>query len=185
MARPRSIDPNQLLDAAERVVARQGVPALTLEAVAAEAGISKGSVLYDYRSKAALVQAVVNRALERDREHNQVRIDALPADDSPVIKGRLAAAADPLPEPFRPVALSLVAAMASDSSLREPFQAHQRETIAALEAGSQAPRGALLAYLALEGLKLLESLDYHRWPAEQRSQLLRDITWLVDQRPPD
>ncbi len=183
MARPRTIDPNQLLDAAERVVARLGVPGLTLDAVAVEAGISKGSVLYDYRNKAALVQAVVMRALQRDSAHNQAAIDALDGDDSPVIRGRLLAAAQPLPEPFRPVALSLVAAMASDSSLRAPFQAHQREVIDAIESSAQQPRGAMLAYLALEGLKLLESLDYHRFPEQQRAQLLSDIAWLVEQRP--
>ncbi|AOA72058.1 TetR family transcriptional regulator [Stenotrophomonas rhizophila] len=185
MARPRSIDPNHLLDAAERVVARHGVPGLTLEAVAAEAGISKASVLYDHGSKTALVQAVLVRALQRDRAQNQAAVDAVPAHDSPVIKGRLAAAAQPLPDAFRPVALSLVAAMAGDSSLRGPFQQHQREVIEAVETTSQQPRGAMLAYLALEGLKLLEALDYHRWPVQQREQLLRDIAWLVEQVPPD
>jgi hypothetical protein len=40
-----------------------------------------------------------------------------------------------------------------------------------------------LAYLALEGLKLLETLDYHHWPAAERSRIVDDIGWLVDQQP--
>src|SRR3546814_2511896 len=41
MARPRTIDRDAVLDAAQRVVARDGAAGLTLEAVAAEDGISK------------------------------------------------------------------------------------------------------------------------------------------------
>jgi hypothetical protein len=37
--------------------------------------------------------------------------------------------------------------------------------------------------LALEGMKLLESLDYVRWSAAQRKQVLHDISALVDAPP--
>src|SRR5262245_35811257 len=42
---------NAILDAAEAVVARMGVAAMTFEEVAKEAGVSKGGVLYHFRSK--------------------------------------------------------------------------------------------------------------------------------------
>jgi AcrR family transcriptional regulator len=42
---------SQILDAAEAVVMCQGVRNLTLDAVAAHAGISKGGLLYHFRSK--------------------------------------------------------------------------------------------------------------------------------------
>ena len=51
MARPRTIDLDRVLDAGERVVMRDGASNLTLDAVATEAGISKGSVLYDCRAR--------------------------------------------------------------------------------------------------------------------------------------
>lgn len=44
MGRIRVIDRDHLLDAAEAVVARDGAVKLTLESVAAEAGVSKASV---------------------------------------------------------------------------------------------------------------------------------------------
>src|SRR3546814_17040256 len=52
-----------VLDAAQRVVARDGAAGLTLEAVAAEAGISKASVLYDYGTKQALMKALIERRI--------------------------------------------------------------------------------------------------------------------------
>jgi hypothetical protein len=42
---------DRILDAAERVVLRDGVTHLTLDAVAAETGISKGGLLYHFPSK--------------------------------------------------------------------------------------------------------------------------------------
>src|SRR3546814_15074706 len=63
MARPRTIDRDAVLDAAQRVVARDGAAGLTLEAVAAEAGISKASVLYDYGTKQALIKALLERRI--------------------------------------------------------------------------------------------------------------------------
>ena len=57
MGRLRIIDRDAVLTAAERVVRRDGAARLTIEAVAAEAGISKASVLYDYKTKQALIKA--------------------------------------------------------------------------------------------------------------------------------
>lgn len=53
---------NELLDAAEAVVARDGIVSLTLDAVAAEAGVSKGGLLHHYPSKDLLVEGMVTRA---------------------------------------------------------------------------------------------------------------------------
>lgn len=53
-----------LLDAAETVVARQGIASLTLDAVAAEAGMSKGGLLHHFPSKDRLVVALVARCAE-------------------------------------------------------------------------------------------------------------------------
>ena len=54
----------RILDAAERIVLRDGVGHLTLEASATEAGLSKGGVLYHYPSRDALVAAMVTRIIQ-------------------------------------------------------------------------------------------------------------------------
>ena len=66
--------PERILAAAARVVWRDSVRRLTLEAVAREAQLSKGGVLYHFATKEALIQAMLARLLqsyERDLEGPQ------------------------------------------------------------------------------------------------------------------
>lgn len=54
----------RLLDAALALVRRDGAQALTLDAVAAEAGVSKGGLLYHFASKRELLDALVERWID-------------------------------------------------------------------------------------------------------------------------
>lgn len=51
----------RILDAAEGIVQARGVPALTLEAAARDAGVSKGGLLYHFASKEALLAGMLGR----------------------------------------------------------------------------------------------------------------------------
>lgn len=66
--RRREDRPEIILDAAEGVLRGLGARGLTIDAVAAEAGLSKGGVLHHYASKDALICALVTRKLRRLRE---------------------------------------------------------------------------------------------------------------------
>ena len=57
---PRSAR-DRVLDAAKEVLVEQGAAHLTLEGVAARAGVSKGGLLYHFPSKAALVDGLAER----------------------------------------------------------------------------------------------------------------------------
>ena len=59
--RPRTIDRDKVLDAAEAVVQRTGASGLTIDAVAREAGITKGGVQYCFGSKDSLINAMLQR----------------------------------------------------------------------------------------------------------------------------
>jgi AcrR family transcriptional regulator len=174
-----------MLDAAARVVSRDGAAGLTIEAVAREAGISKASVLYDAKTKQALVEAVIVRAFERDDEHHRHVEAGLAAGGDAAIRGRIAGA-KPLPDPaFRSAALHLSAALVLDENLRRHMQDRQRATIARILAESSFPRVALLAYLATEGLKFLENLDFHHFEPAERARILTEIARLADGEIPD
>src|SRR3546814_6444240 len=58
-----------------------------------------------------------------------------------------------------------------------------RRRIAKVLETSTQPRGALLAFLAIEGLMALEWLGLHRWQTEERGKLIAEIGWLADQQP--
>ncbi len=55
----------KLLDAAAQVLLEQGAQALTLDAVAKRAGVSKGGLLYHFASKHALTAALVDRTVQQ------------------------------------------------------------------------------------------------------------------------
>lgn len=185
VGRKRVIDQQAILDAGEAVVARLGAASLTLEAVAIEAGISKASVIYDFKTKQALIEAIVERAFRLDRELHAGVEAGLATSDSISIRGRISVAAEPPPEAFKPVALNLSAAITLDPALRKRMQQSQGETIKRVIETASSPRGALLAYLAVEGLKFLEYLDFHHFDPEDRSRIIREIDWLVTTTPPD
>jgi AcrR family transcriptional regulator len=58
---------DRMLDAAEAVVVRKGIANLTLEAVAAEARMSKGGLLHYFPNKDSLIEGLVTRCAEHWR----------------------------------------------------------------------------------------------------------------------
>ncbi len=61
---PRAGRREDLLDAAERILAEGGSAALTLDAVAQDASVSKGGLLYHFRTKQDLVRALIDRLVD-------------------------------------------------------------------------------------------------------------------------
>jgi len=176
VGRLRVIDRQSVLDAAELVVTRVGAAHLTLEAVALEAGISKASVIYDYKTKQGLIRAVIERSIARHMERLRVHIEQQGPIADRAMKGRLAAAASySVSDAERTVALGLVAALAGDQNLRHLIEAAYREQMAEVASTSDNPRKAMLAFLALEGLSLMEVFGFFAWSPNDRSQLLADI----------
>ena len=79
------------------------------------------------------------------------------------------------------IALPAVAFAQAAPATEDVLHAPGFVTLDRLDATSRL--GGEVAYLALEGLKLLESLDYHTWPEADRREILADIQWLVDTKP--
>lgn len=61
----------RVLDAFADLVVASAPEAVTLEAVAAAAGLSKGGLLYHFRAKEALVTALLERAAELDAQDRE------------------------------------------------------------------------------------------------------------------
>lgn len=51
----------RILDALEEILVNEGIAGVTLDAVAAAAGVSKGGLLYHFGSKAALIKGQIER----------------------------------------------------------------------------------------------------------------------------
>jgi AcrR family transcriptional regulator len=82
---------DELLDAAEAVIVRDGIASLTLDSVAAEAKVSKGGLLHHFPSKDRLVEALVTRTANAIREHNAAAFESAPEGPGRMARGLLAA----------------------------------------------------------------------------------------------
>jgi AcrR family transcriptional regulator len=67
---------DRILDAAERLFARDGVEATSLRAITAQAGVNLAAVNYHFQSKESLLHAVIARRLNPVNEKRLAMLDA-------------------------------------------------------------------------------------------------------------
>ena len=67
---------DRILDAAERLFARNGVEATSLRAITAQAGVNLAAVNYHFQSKESLLHAVIARRLNPVNEKRLAMLDA-------------------------------------------------------------------------------------------------------------
>ena len=153
-----------LLRAAAAVVRRAGAEALTLDAVAAEAGVSKGGLLYHFPTKDALIQGLLVAALDRfdDALASQPRIE--PGDLGRAYLGITAVGASE--------DSSLIAVIAQRPELMAPMRARYTQWTAALVADAADPVEAWVMRLTADGLWLADMLDLAPPDADLRAKIL-------------
>jgi len=71
---------DRILDAAERLFARDGVEPTSLRAITAEAGVNLAAVNYHFQSKEALMHAVIARRIDPINEKRMALLDAIEAE---------------------------------------------------------------------------------------------------------
>jgi len=150
---------DKLLDAAEAIVSREGVARLTLDAVAREAGLSKGGVLYHFGTKDALVGALVARLYETFERDIERIVNASPDEPGRWTRAYVTATVAPGPEQAeltREVSAGLLAAIATDPALLDPLRARYDAWQERVERDGIDPALATLARLAVDGLWLAE-----------------------------
>ena len=181
MARPRAIDRATILDAAEQVVLRDGAARLTLDAVAVVAGISKASVIYDYKTKQALIQAVVERWINVWGERLDEATTRYKDSDNPRLRARIDVARDYNEEEDGAVVFQLCSAMTQDEQLRQTMNEGFREELSKMLKSAKNPDKSLLAFLAIEGMSILQMFGVVAWDAKQREKILSGIEQLINQ----
>lgn len=144
----------KIIDAAMTVVREQGVARLTLDEAARIAGVSKGGVLYHFRSKDDLIGAMVARLIEQCEALQHRHHAELPEGPNRWAKAAVLAAFDPCGPSRDPVGGALLAAVTVNPALVRPLEAKTREWVARMRSDSPRPEIALLAALAMDGLWL-------------------------------
>lgn len=143
----------RILAAAAKVSCEAGPAALSLDAVAAEAGVSKGGLLYHFPSKHELLRSMVQDHADRIR----ARMDAIApgaregADGPRALRAYVQAYREMLTEEMRPPPAGVFAFLASEPSLIEPIEALRAE-IRALAAACPDPARAGIVVFACKGI---------------------------------
>ncbi|KRD99922.1 hypothetical protein ASE63_10430 [Bosea sp. Root381] len=187
MGRHRKHDPEEVLNAAERVVLRRGAAGLSIDAVAKEAGIAKSSVLYDYKSKSAVLEALVGRIIAAEDRKVAIAVAAAEATANPELFGRIEAVAAGQPSADE---RAVVMAVSAAASAEDAFQRSMREWLArdleAIHSGGEKPFAALMAYLALYGLATIEYQGFREFEPSERAAILdgiKNIFELISEKP--
>jgi len=177
MGRRRTVDREQLLDAAEAIIETSGAAGLTIDAVAKAAGITKGGVQYCFGNKDALIDALFERwGAAYDRIFAQV---AGP-EGSPLDKVRAHVAATRPTDEASAKSASLLAALAQTPEHLASTRAWYRERIAGLDLATDAGRRARLAFLATEGAFMLRFFGFMDIDQAEWDAMLEDVQSLLD-----
>jgi AcrR family transcriptional regulator len=157
MKRTSSIDTrDRLLDAAEAVVIERGVNAMTLEAVAARAKVSKGGLLYHFPSKEAVVQGMVSRvaSIVQERFASGLASEAPgPGRHARTMLGLMMDTEGSLFPRLQRVAGPLLGAISSNPEMLEPMQRFFKRVFQGmLDDGLPSDR-SWLVLAALDGIK--------------------------------
>lgn len=150
-----------------RVVHRDGAAALTLDAVAAEAGVSKGGLLYHFPAKDDLVRGLVDRLVARF----DARVAAaLAGGQRSFLEAYVVASVE---DDDVATAAALVAAVALSPSLLDPLRERYGQWSRDLAASGLDATTVLLVRLALDGLWFSDVLALDAPSKAERRALVR------------
>jgi AcrR family transcriptional regulator len=169
---------NKILNSAEVVVLRDGVAHLTLDAVAAESGLSKGGVLYNYPSKDALVRGMVERLIQQT-DSEIARLAAL----DPQPRGRLLRSYLRVAFPGDGTALAhanqvgavLLTAVLTNPVLLDPVRRHSAEMQERFLDDGLDEAAVHIVRLAADGLWLSEMLGMPGAKGEARAAVIERL----------
>lgn len=178
--RGRKSSREKILDAAAELVGEIGSGRLTLDAVAERAGLSKGGLLYNFPTKDALLQGMIQRivdevSLEKEALRRQtasgVNIEARVC-TATVLKmcgGRM-----------KEIATGMLAASSENPDLLAPVRKATEETLQQIKETSEDLDAGLLAWLAAEGLRSLEMHDISPFSEQDRARIMEALDRLLN-----
>jgi AcrR family transcriptional regulator len=176
---------DSILQAAGRVVLAEGVNGMTLEAVAREAGVSKGGLLYHFPNKEALIAAMmtqlnaeygatIERQLAQDEAHDQ---------PGHWLRAYVRSTFDTDRE-FLDLSASLMAAINTNPALLDPFRESFARWQQQAEQDGLDPALATVIRLAADGLWLAELFGLAPPGEPLRTQLFKKLLELTQVQAP-
>ena len=172
---------NAVLEAALAIIALDGPGRLTLDAIARESGISKGGLTHQFRTKEAVLKALLQRQVEYFEEFTRNYIATSGATQSqPQLAAQIAALREATATP-RSIAFAVLGAAAQEPGLLSVTRETDAKNIEIIKAEASDPELAVLRWVAAWGLALTAMLGFSPLSEEERKRLfdrlLDDRQW--------
>ena len=178
---PRPSSKVVMLDAAEAIVLESGARHMTLDAVAARAGVSKGGLLYHFPTKEALLRAMLERFSKQIEETRKQKAKGLKEGPGREIKAFILSNTDRAPKRDQ-IGSALLAAVAHDPKLLQPARDNLRRLLAEFrQAGLNFNRATVITFATL-GLVFSELLSLSPLGGKERDQLVAELLRLADEK---
>ena len=165
----------RILEAASDLAFREGAAHLSLDAVAARAGVSKGGLLYNFPNKAALMQALVEKFLDEFRARLE---EATGGEDRNLPARYLELSIDAMQESTKSSS-GLLAALAEDPSMLAPVRVFNRHLLDRMKSSGGDVGAILVLFLVLEGLRAQPVLGIDVLDAEERRLILDRVSSMI------
>jgi AcrR family transcriptional regulator len=181
---PRKQARDKILSAAEELARVAGPGNLSLDAVAARAGVSKGGLLYHFPTKAKLLEALVERFLEGfDRTLRAREAESAGAADS-IVRAYLDILVDER-LCHQPPPSGLLAALGEDPDFLAPVRRFDRSLLDRMKANASDPVMTLIVYLTLHGIKSMQLLNVETIDSGEFDSVVSRLRELVGTQSPD
>lgn len=183
MTQKRSaVETRELIFAAcGRILRREGLTQLTLEAVAAEAGLSKGGLLYHFPSKLALIEALFQHHVDRFNRDLQRLVETEEQGAGGWLRAYAKASVAEITDPDNAsLFASLFAAGERYPTVLAIMRRSYDEWQQQVEASPLDPAVALLVRMAVDGFWFTEMYQYAPLSVEQRMAVLHEILRLTE-----
>jgi AcrR family transcriptional regulator len=180
MKTPRTNSREKILTAAAAVARENGPGNLSLDAVANRAGVSKGGLLYNFPTKAKLMQALVENYLKEFEQALEVESAANSKESLLAIYIRLSTREC---EKTHPSASWIFSAVAEDPDFLAPIKSFRRQLFDRLKAETPDLNALLVAYLAIEGMRSLNLFDFDLLSEREREMLTSSLLEIVETGP--
>jgi len=176
VARPKTIDRESLLDAAENVLGREGAAALSFGAIATESGISKASVQSVFGSREKVLDALLDRWLKKEQARYRTLLPANADAKARLLTHIIATEEETSEAGIR--TLTLLAAQAGTQS--ESMVNWYRERFGDLTANDEASRRRRIAYLATEGAFMMRNMVGYESESAFWDEVFNDLKAFAD-----
>lgn len=172
---------NAILKVACRLVRRHGAANLTLDAVAKEAGVSKGGLLYHFPTKEALIQAALDDFLDRFDSETDAEASSNPTLDNRWAQAYLIKTFD-IDKDDLEMSFGILAAASNQPAMLDPMRERYVLWQSRMTAECKDPVEATVARLAADGLFFCELFGFAPLEPNLRSDVLAYLMTMVKNR---